>query len=203
MDRFVLKVALEYKNVIGSFGGTFKFPKSNDISETYPYRTFNAFINKCRSFSLNNDQILEVIRIVVRYMHKNKLSRRGIGIFSSPDIVDICVDELKHNVIVSNDILKTFIECIKILNYYDDKIEYLVTRVNGGLPNLVILRNKSIFPDHFICLSKSCVSAYNIIDISDRNMLLSPKEYIILKMKIINMIGFENIKNVLGIEFNA
>jgi len=66
-----------------------------------------------------------------------------------------------------------------------------------------MLRNKNLINDQFICLSKTCIEAYKKLDESDRQMLLSPKEYLILKMKIINIVGIDDIKKILGTDFNG
>jgi hypothetical protein len=204
VDKFVLKVALEYKNMIGVFGGTFNFPKADSIVDTYAYRSFNAFVKKCKSFHLENDQILEVIRIVVRHMHKYKMIKKGIGILSSPDVVDICVDELKKQILVSENVIKILSESNKFLNRHPNKIEFLTKKINGdGLPNLVFFRCNGTLPDLFMCCSKSCMTAYCKLDKSDRTIMLEPKDYLILKMKIINMVGDDNIKKILGSDSNV
>ncbi len=205
MDKFVLITALEYKRAMNNFGGNFSFPKADSIVDTYPYRTFNAFINKCKSSKFNESQILEIIKIIVRHMHKNRLIKKGIGVLSSPDIVDICIEELKNQLSRQDNIIKS----INNSNEYfqkiqGNKINFLLNKTKkGGFSNIIMLRNKNLINDQFICLSKTCIEAYKKLDESDRQMLLSPKEYLILKMKIINIVGIDDIKKILGTDFNG
>lgn len=205
MDKFVLKVAVEYKNSMSNFGINFNFPKADNIVNTYSYRTFNAFVNKCRSLHLEEVQILEVIRIVVKYMSKNRLMKKGTGILSSPDIVSICVNELKGQINRSDDISKIIIESNKYLSSFNvNKTEYLLKKVNkGGFANLVMLRSKGILPDVFICCSRSCMVAYHKLETSDKAMLLTAKDYIILRLKLVNSIGAYDIKTILGDDSNV
>jgi hypothetical protein len=204
VDKFVLKVALEYKNSINNCGGHFSFPKADSIVNTYPYRTFNAFVNKCKSDHLENDQILEMVRIIVKYMYKHRLMKKGVGILSSIDIISICVNELKSHINKSNDIIKLMIESNNFLNKQSDKMKFLSKKVNkNGLSNLTFLRCKGILPDIFICCSKSCMNAYLKLDMSDRSMMLDPRSYLILKMRIINIVGIDDIKKIMGNDSNV
>jgi hypothetical protein len=204
VDKLVLKVALEYKNSISNCGGHFSFPKADNIINTYSYRTFNAFVNRCRSDRLEDNQILEMVRIIVKYMHRHRIMKKGVGILSSPDIIDICVNELKGNINKSDNVTKLIIESNDFLNKQSNKIEFLLKKVNkNGFSNLVFLRCKGILPDVFICCSKSCMNVYFKLDISDKSMMLEPKNYMILKMKIINIVGIDHIKEIMGDDSNV
>lgn len=205
MDKLVLKVALEYKRALNNFGCDFSFPKADSVVNTYSYRTFNAFVNKCKSSRYDESQILEIIKIVVKYMHKNRLIRKGIGILSSPDIVDICIDELKNQIGRHDNISKAIDESNKYLNSCGmNKTEFLLKKINKkGFANFVMLRSKNILSDSFICCSKSCMTAYHKLERGDKAMMLNLKDYMILKMKMINVVGSDNIKEILGEDSNV
>lgn len=202
-SKDVLHIALEYKVQMGKVGRKWKFPQCSDVSQTYAYRDFRAFWEKCRKIhDLDLDDAKMVVRSIVRYAKNKRLLNSGTALLSRSDIIEICCKDLERNVAKADSVLGEINNSALLLNDTEDKTKFLARKVHRhGLPNLVMLRDKGDLADSYICLSKSCMKVYN--SLSDKSGMPPILQYVKMKLKMIEMCGEERLAKIMGDDFNG
>jgi hypothetical protein len=198
--KHVLEVALVFKKEMQKIGKDFKFSKSSDVTNTYQYRWFKSFLERCvTNHGLNLNESKEVIKCVVHYVNRHGFIKNGVSILSRKDIIDIACKKFESDISEYDNLIKDIEKCTSVI--CDDFYEFLIKKPRrNGNPNILILYNNGSISKSFIALSKSCIKAYRAIDNSELPPLL---DIIKIRMRLMKKIGIDKIKEIMGVEFNG
>lgn len=200
----VLEIAVTFKREMRKAGKGFNFAKARDITNTYHYRWFNSFLDKCYGNDMNLEETKEVIKSVIVYAKEKRILDKGVSLISRSDIIEICLkrveDDLKQTENSIAVIEKKFNELKKI----DNLVRHLGRKLNRhGSVNFIIMRDNGKLTDSVTCLSKSCMQAYKSLSREDKNSLPAIREYILLNSRITNKIDIESLRDIFGDDLNV
>lgn len=202
MDKVVLKVAVEYRRQMRLRKRQYKFPKCKDLSKTYHYRYFKAFVNKCKKEGYLDDDIVKIVGILVDFADNNGLIMRGPILMSRKDIVDECLREFERKCNEFDRVVDDLKTCI--INVGDVSVKKFITkRTKRSVPNIVLLKSEGKITDNFIACSKTAFKAVTMLDESDKIGMLSVRDYVLLKSKIINNVEVSELRKIMGKDLNA
>lgn len=196
----VLGVAVEFKNSMKKAGKGFKFAKAKDITDTYHYRWFNSFVDKCYRNGLDLDGAKEVVRSMVVFAKDNGILNKGAALLSRSDIIDVCIRKIEKDDQDIDEHLITIKESLSTIDVNNPVRMLIKKQHRHGSHNIVLLRDRNKLPDFFISLSKSCMKAVCELKSDD---LLSIREYYLMRMKMINKFGDDTLREIMGDEYNG
>lgn len=204
-DKDVLELALFYKNEVTKAGKGFQWPKAKDPTKTYSYRYFKSFINKCKNeYDLNLEECKLVIRSIVKYAKRRGILGKGISIISKSDTIEICFKDVQSEIEKMKYTLSGIEKSNNYLDGVDDRVAFLKKKENRhAFPNMISMRESLELSDGFIALSRSCIKAIMELSDEDRSQLPSLKELFVIKNRLIDRLGKEDLKSVLGSDFNG
>lgn len=200
----VLEVAVAFKNEMRRAGKGFSFAKARDITKTYHYRWFNSFLHKCYDNGMDLEESKEIIKSMVSYAKEKGVINKGASLVSRSDIIDICMKRMEDDLKQSENSIAVIKRLVNELKDIDDLTSHLCKKKNRhGSVNMIIMKNNGKLTDSIICLSKSCMKAFMVLKDEDKEGMLTLREYVLLKHKIINKIGYEPLLKIFGDDFNG
>jgi hypothetical protein len=202
MDKFILKIAVEYRKQMRLHKRQYRFPKCKDLSKTYHYRYFSAFVKKCKSEGYSDNEILEIVGILVNFADENDLVLRGPILMSRKDIVDECLREFERKHKEYDRIIADLKWCLSNVGGASVK-KFITKRTKRSAPNIVLLKSEGKITDNFIACSRAAFKAITMLDESDKIGILSVRDYVILKSKIINNVEKSELRKIMGSDLNA
>lgn len=205
LDKDILELALFYKNEVTKAGKGFQWPKAKDPTKTYPYRYFKSFLVKCKKdYDLDLDECKLVIRSIVKYAKRRGILNKGVSLISKSDTIEICFRDVQSEIEKMKYTLDGIEKSSRCLNGIDDKVTFLKKKKNRhSSPNIIAMRESSELSDGFIALSKSCIKSIAGLSDEDKSQLPSLRELFIIKNRLIDKLGKEDLQNVLGSDFNG
>jgi hypothetical protein len=200
----VLEVAVTFKNEMLKIGKGFSFAKARDITKTYHYRWFNSFLKKCYDNGMNLEESKEVIKSIISYAKEKGIINKGVSLISRSDIIEICMKRMEDDLKQSENSIAVIKRLVNGLNEIDDLTNHLCKKKNRhGSTNMMIMKSNGKLTDATICLSKSCMKAFLFLKDEDKEGLLTLREYVLLKHKVINKIGYDVLFDIFGDDFNG
>lgn len=198
----ILQIAVAFKKEMQKAGKGFKFAKAKDITETYHYRWFSSFLDRCYEKDLDVKLSIEVIKAVVGFAKQQKILHKGVSLISRQDVFDICFKKIKMDLddtdkLISN--IKSYYGNLKSIA--DMELHLCKKAHRHGLHNMIIMRDNGELPDYVTCLSKACMRSY--LKINNKDEMPSLKEMVVLRMKMINKIGHDILRDIYGGDYNG
>jgi hypothetical protein len=204
IDKEILELAAFYKRELRRYGKSFKWPKAKNVADTYTYRSFRSFKLKCKKeYNLDLESMKSIIKYLVEYANKNRHLDNGVSIINRSDIFDICYNGMFLEINRIDNVIsgiKKSIDYLKRNKMFNEKI--LSKKINRhGFSNIVNIRESGRVTDEFISLSKMCMNA--LLNSEDRGNAPNFRNLYILKFKIIDKIGVNKLKEIMGNDFNG
>lgn len=199
MKKEILKLIIEFKNECKKYKKNFRIPQCKDISQTYQYRWFNSFYEKCRK-DYDQEDMVEIIKCLVKYAKDNRILNVGASLLNRSDIVSIACKMFNDEV---SDIENIIINLQNKMKLVDKNFEsFLLKKTHrDGYNNLIIMYLDGRIDLNFISLSKSCIKALSKIK-EDRDLLPIPLQIVKRRLKILDLVGISKIKKIMNGEFN-
>lgn len=197
-QKEILKLIIEFKDQYKKHKRDFKLPQCKNFTKTYQYRWFKSFYNKCyKDYTLND--MREIIACLVKYAKDYNLLNIGASLLNRSDIVDIACKMFNDEVSNVENIITGIYKCME---YVHDNFElYLLSkRHRDGYCNLIMMFLDGKIDLNFISLSKSCICALSKLK-EDRDQLPLPLQIVKRRFRIIDLIGNEKLKDIMGGEF--
>lgn len=192
-----------FKKEMKNIGMNFVIPKCSSVVDTYQYRWFKTFWDRCKRDNMNIEMAEQLIKSLIRYAKSNNILNRGTSLLFRDDIIDICISDLSKKKNERIDYIKILIDNHKKYNR-DDLIDYLLSKKHrDGYSTLFMLREGKQIDDCYISLSKKCLSAYLKLSSNEKDHMLSLLEYNKLKYRLLSVIGYKIIISILGSDVNV
>lgn len=200
-NKIVLQLALTFKNQLKKYGRDFKFSKSNDITKTYQFRWFKSFINKCLKKKLNINDCHEVIKCLVEYANDNKLLNAGVALVGRNDVIEIACKKFESDLKTNEMIIEDISKIMPVVT--DNFSDFLVKKVDrNGYSNLYMMYHSGKINKTFMSLSRSCMNALSRVG-NERKEFPPLIEFVKIKMNVIDRVGIDRLKEIMGNEFNG
>jgi len=205
VNKDVLELAVAYKHELKKYKRKFSFPRSSDITKTYQYRHLVSFMRNCKKRGLNLEESKDVIRVIVKYASEKNMSNRGISILNCGDVIEICCKIWEQEVSDVQSVLDALV-------YINDSLppilkkryDYLLKKPKRkGYTKMSMMYNAGELTDYFIAISKSASRALTSLPEDERELFKKKPKYFVLRNKLINKIGYDELRTVMGMDFNG
>lgn len=204
-DNKILKLAVHYKREVSKYGKNFSWPIAKNVANTYPYRAFKSFYDKCvKDYELAFDDIIEVMKSVIKYANDKKLLNSGTSIICRSDVISICYKSMVNDEMKYDNILKEFETINERLCKHKDLYKYLSTKKSRhGNRNLTVMKCSNKISNAYISLSSTCMKAVLSLPPDEKEYFPKIKDLFLLRNRLASKVDIQTLRSIFGKDLNV